>query len=87
MEQWIIPPFFEDYLFDKSFGWESIPCSAGPPYTTCGETNDLLTMDLELNHIPRLGTYIEEILLLPLMWSSNFTYLFPKARDVSVEEC
>ena len=55
-EQWIIPPFFEDYLFDKSFDWEPIPCSADPPYTACGETDDLLTMDLELNHIPQLGT-------------------------------
>ena len=46
-EQWIIPPFFEDYLFDKSFDWEPVPCSADPPYTACGETDDLLTMDLE----------------------------------------
>lgn len=29
-EKWIIPPFFEDYLFNKSFDWESIPCSANP---------------------------------------------------------
>ena len=55
-EQWIIPPFFEDYLFDKSLDWDSAPCYEDPPYTTCGEPDDLLTIDLELKHIPRLGT-------------------------------
>ena len=55
-EQWIIPLFFEDYLFNKIFDWESIPCSADPLYTACREPDDLLTMNLELNHIPRLGT-------------------------------
>ena len=55
-EQWIVPPFFEDYLFDKSLDWDSTPYSENPPYTTCGELDDLLTMDLELKYIPRLGT-------------------------------
>ena len=51
-KQWIILPFFEDYLFDKSFDWEFVPCFAEPPYTACGDPNNLLTMDLELKHIP-----------------------------------
>ena len=55
-EQWIIPSFFEDYLLDKSLDWNSTPCSEDLPYTVCKEPNDLLTMDLELKHIPRLGT-------------------------------
>ena len=55
-EQWIIPPFFEDYLFNKSLDWDLVPCSEHSPYTACEEPNDLLTMDLELKHIPRLGT-------------------------------
>ena len=55
-EQWIILPFFEDYLLDKSLNWDSVPCSEDPPYTTCGEPDDLLTMDLDLKHIPKLGT-------------------------------
>ena len=55
-EQWIIPFFFEDYLFDKILDWDSIPCSEDPPYTACGELDDLLTMDLDLKHIPRLDT-------------------------------
>ena len=55
-EQWIIPPFFEDYIFDKSLDWDSAPYSEDPPYTTCGEPDDFLTMDLELKHIPRLDT-------------------------------
>ena len=55
-EQWIIPPFFEDYLFDKSPDWDSAHCSEDLPYTACGELEDILTMDLELKHIPRLGT-------------------------------
>ena len=54
--QWIIPPFFKNYLFDKSLDWDSTSCSKDPPYTTCGEADDLLTMDLELKHIRRLGT-------------------------------
>ena len=31
-EQWIFPPphLFEDYLFDKSFDWDSVPCSLNP---------------------------------------------------------
>ena len=55
-EQWIIPPFFEDYLFDKKSQLGLTPCSEDPPYTACREPDDLLTMDLELKHIPRLGT-------------------------------
>ena len=55
-EQWIISPFFEDYLFAKSFDWESIPCSIDPPYIAYGEPNDLLPMDLEFKHIHWLGT-------------------------------
>ena len=55
-EQWIIPPFFEDYMFDKSFDWEFVPCYVGPPYTACEELDDLLTKDLELKCIPRLET-------------------------------
>ena len=55
-EQWIIPPFFEDYLFDKSLDWDSTLCSEYHSYIVCREPNDLLTMDLELKHIPRLGT-------------------------------
>lgn len=55
-EKWIIPPFFEDYLFDKSFDWEFVSCSTNPLYTACGEPNDLLTTDVELKHIPRLDT-------------------------------
>ena len=59
-EQWIIPLFFEDYLFNKSLNWDSSPYSEDPPYTACGEPDDLLTMDLELKHIPRLGTCKED---------------------------
>ena len=55
-EQWIFPPFFEDYLFDKKSQLGLTPYSEDPPYTACREPNDLLTMDLELKHIPRLGT-------------------------------
>lgn len=55
-EQWIIPPFFEAYQFDKSFDWDSVHCSLNPSYTACGEPDDLLTMDLDQKHIPRLGT-------------------------------
>ena len=55
-EQWIISPFFEDYLFDKSIDWDSAPCSEDPPYIACGVLDDLLTMDLDLKHIPRLST-------------------------------
>ena len=54
-EQW--SPFFEDYLFDKSLDWDSTPYFDDPPYTASREHDDLLTMDLELKHIPRLGTY------------------------------
>ena len=56
-EQWIIPSFFKDNLFDKSFAWESLHCSAEPPYTACGELDNLLTMDLDLKHVPQLGIY------------------------------
>ena len=55
-EQWIIFPFFEDYLFDKSLDWDLTSCSEDPPYTACGEPDDLLTMNLELKHTPRLST-------------------------------
>ena len=52
-----MPPFFEDYLFDKNLDQDSVPCSEDSPYTACVETDDLLTMDQDLKHIPRLGTY------------------------------
>ena len=55
-EQWIIPPFFKENQFYKSFDWESISCFADPLYIACGELDDLLTMDLDLKHIHRLGT-------------------------------
>ena len=55
-EQWIIPSFFEDCLLDIILDWNSTPCFEDLPYTLCEDPNDLLTMDLELNHIPRLGT-------------------------------
>jgi len=55
-EQWIIPSFFEDCLFDKSLDWNSTPYFEDPPYTSCREPDGLLTTDLELKHIPRLGT-------------------------------
>ena len=55
-EQCIISPFFEDYLFDKSFDCDSIPCYSDPLYMECKELDDLLTMDLDLKHIPLLGT-------------------------------
>ena len=55
-EQWIIPSIFEDYLFDKILNWDSVSCSKDPPYTVCGEPDDLLTMDLDLKPIPRLDT-------------------------------
>ena len=55
-EQWIIPPFFEDYLFDKNLDWDSVPCFEDPLYIACIELDDLLTMDQDLKHIPRLGT-------------------------------
>ena len=29
-EQWTIPPFFENYLFDKSLDWDLAPCSERP---------------------------------------------------------
>ena len=45
-EQWIIPPFFEDYLFDKSLDWDSAPYSEDPLCTACGKPNDPLTMDM-----------------------------------------
>ena len=45
-------------MFDESFDWESLPCSTEPPYTACGEPDDLLTMDLDLKHVPQLDTYI-----------------------------
>ena len=51
-EQCIIPPFFEDYLFDKSFDREFVPWFVEPPYTVYGELDDLLTMDLDLKHVP-----------------------------------
>ena len=35
-EQWIIPSFFGDNLFDKSFAWESLPYPMEPPYMACG---------------------------------------------------
>ena len=54
--KWIIPPFFKDYLFDKSLDRDSAPSSEDPPNMACREFDDLLTMDLELKHIPRLGT-------------------------------
>ena len=50
------PPFFKDNQFDKSLDWDSTLCSEDPPYTACGEHDDLFTMDLELKHIPRLDT-------------------------------
>ena len=56
-EQWIISPFFEDYLFHKNLDCDSALCSGDLSYTACGEPDDLLTMDLELKRIPRLGTY------------------------------
>ena len=55
-EQWIIPPFFEDYLFDKSLNWDLALCSKDPPYTVCQEPNDLLIIDMELKHIPSKST-------------------------------
>ena len=55
-KQCIIPHFFKDYLFEKSLNRDLTPYSESPPYTACGEPYDLLTMDLELKHIPRLGT-------------------------------
>jgi len=60
-------------LFDKSFDWKSVPYSTDPPHIACGEPDGLLTMDLELKHIPRLGTY-----------KGYFTPLFPKAGEVGV---
>ena len=50
------PPFFKDNLFDKSLDWDSTLYSEDPPYTACGEHDDLFIMDLELKHIPRLNT-------------------------------
>ena len=46
----------EDYLFDKSLDWDLALCFEEPPYTAYGIPDDLLTIDLELKHIPRLGT-------------------------------
>ena len=51
-EQWIICHFFEDYLFNKSFDRDYVPCSSDSPYIACGEPDDLLTMDLDFKHIP-----------------------------------
>ena len=56
IEQWVIPSYLGDNLFYESFDWESLLCSADPLYTACGEANDLLTLDLDLKHVPRLGT-------------------------------
>ena len=47
-----------NYLFDKSFDWDSIPCSSDPPDTAYGKLDDLLTIDLDLKHIPWLDTCI-----------------------------
>ena len=47
-EQWIIPPFFKDYLFDKSLDWDSTPYFGDHSYMACREPDDLSTMDLEL---------------------------------------
>ena len=55
-EQWIIPPFFENYLFDKSFDQDFVPYSSNPLQPECGELDGLLTMDSDLKHIPQLGT-------------------------------
>ena len=56
VEQWIIPSLFEDYMFDKSLDWGPFPCFANPSYTACRELDDLLIMDLEVKHVPRLST-------------------------------
>ena len=56
MEQWIIPSLFEDYMFNKSLDWGPFPFSVDPPYTACEEPDDLLIMDLEVKHVPRLDT-------------------------------
>ena len=56
MEQCIIPSLFEDYMFNKSLDWGPFPFSVDPPYIACGELDDLLIMDLEVKHVPRLGT-------------------------------
>lgn len=48
------PSRFEDYLFDNGFDWKSIPCSADPPSTACGVPIVILTIDLDLKHIPWL---------------------------------
>lgn len=53
---WVIPSFLEDNLSNKSFDWESFPHSEEPPYTACGEPEDLLSINLDLKHIPMLGT-------------------------------
>ena len=50
-----MPFFFEDYLFEKSFDCDFIPCSSNPPYTARGEPDNLLT-GLDLEDIPWLGT-------------------------------
>lgn len=56
-EHWVIPYFLGDNLFDESFDWESLPYSKDPTYIACGEPDDLLIIDLDLKHIPWLGTY------------------------------
>ena len=43
-------------MFDKSLDWDLTTCFKDPPYTVCGEPDNLLTMDLDLKHILRLGT-------------------------------
>ena len=74
-EQWIIPPFFKDYLFDKSLDWDSTPYFGDHSYMACGEPDDLSTMDLELKHIPRLGTCRGDFAL-TVDRSSNVTFCF-----------
>jgi len=43
-------------MFEKCFDWDFFPYSSNPLYPECGELDDLLTMDLDLKHIPQLGT-------------------------------
>ena len=53
---------------------------------TCGEPNDLLTIDLELKNIPRLGTCREDFApTVDVIFKSHTSV--PEVGEVGVEGC
>ena len=80
-ERWVIPSFLRDNLFDESFDWESLPYSADPPYTGCRGPGDLLTIDLDLKHVPRLGTCRGDFSLSTDVVFKSYTYIYKGWRS------